>query len=387
MLLSNQYHQKYFLRILEDGTVRYPLLEEFQALHQKYNKSPLHAVYMQMQFDTIVHAVKEKGQKMYHLIPKVIDGKRLVQVFKKESMLTDEEKFFEKSKQKVKVLPGQMFQLKEYIDEKDEKNIICDTIQEFKQYLEYQDPTYDDLKKILECKDIKPIYQQWIKEGIENLRQELPHADLSVLYYNLSRLKIIEKSQEEIQKDMNNEAARAYYLPRTAECVINAETIDEWNLCHEILGHAFTQAYVGNVIYRTELIYSVPFEEEGVYALGQGCEEAKAEMIAYLATGKRNLKKNGYAAEVEQFKVIMETIGMTLEEFLNGGMRFLMEKMYAQGIKKPTEYLETIDVISDASSMEERRRGMKNNLRDFLYAYRQAQMEGKTNLESFEEER
>lgn len=124
-----------------------------------------------------------------------------------------------------------------------------------------------------------------------------------------------------------------------------------------------------------------------MYALGQGCEEAKAEMIAYLATGKRNWKKNGYVAEVEQLSGIMETIGMTLEEFLNGGMRFLVEKMYAKGIKQPTEYLEIIDVISDASSMEEKRRGMKNNLREFLYAYRQAQKEGKTNLESFEEGR
>jgi len=258
--------------------------------------------------------------------------------------------------------------------------IFCNDMDELKKYVHLQEPSFYDVRNaIRDNNNIPEEYKVWLYEGIDNLEKNLPNMDLTVLYYNISRLKCLCKNSEEIINDTGKSNAKAYFNSIEGTVVVNEENVTKWTFLHEVFGHGSTQVRINDKITKYTEINHLIFEldEDGTYSvtevfLGDGIEEAKADMITYLAYGM-SIDDMAYKPEYETLRIFMETTGLTLEELINGGTMKLIQKMYENDINDPHKYIEALDVLCNSRktlTVEiDSENTMKNNIRAFIMDY------------------
>lgn len=244
-ILSNVQCQKYFLKILDDGALIYPTLEEFDELNKIFNVNN-NLMYM-INKDKRGENNNSKKSKYISLIPKIIHKGVLISLAT-ALMLTGCSKSIEAnsisdetSKDNIfygEILSEDISVLRYY------KGVTyCKDIEEFKKYIDIdvKNPTFEDLKNaIRKNENIDDIYKEWLYTGIDNLESSRINMDLTILYYNLNRIKIIEVSLDEIKEDYPP-AAVAYFNCIDGIVGVNKEIVNPFEIYHEVLGHGMTQ--------------------------------------------------------------------------------------------------------------------------------------------------
>lgn len=394
-ILSNKNHMKYFLRILDDGTLLYPTLEEFSELDKIFN-SKSKSMYFINKKDSISKAsTKDYYGKIYKLIPKIIHNGTLISLAsamllvgcaqditiddfiiqndatyeEDESRTTEtdqncivtteisEKYILDNSNVETDILPGEIYVVR---SRNDGRQIFCKDMDEFRKHVDVKNPTFDDVRAAIKNNEnIPDNYKEWLNEGIDNLEVNLSDMDLVVLYYNISRMNCISKTSEEIKADTGVAMAGAYFDYRDASVVINDDTVNKWTFLHEALGHASTEVNIDDKIIKSTRIYCISLtkdgdgnlakDDEGKYIAeeffwGNGIEEGKADLLTQIATGEP-VESAAYEVELEELRIFMETTGLTLEELINGGTEVLINAMHDNDIGNPGDYIDSLEIV------------------------------------------
>ena len=439
MVLSSKKHQKFFLRILEDNSLLYPTLEEFSELYKIFTVIPSKATIL---FDKSgINSKKEiNNTKTFKFFPKVIfegalislasamilsgcgtsiareteDDEQLnsaVEMSKIEndiksssesyasqssqtnSDITEDENFeseFQRTKEKIiesnfqfdiQELPEEVLECHSYVDENSQKIIYCENMDEFREYVNVKNPTYNDLRQVLnQNENIPDKYKEILRNGLNNLEEKLPNLDLVVLYYNLNRIKVFDENTVDFEEEMD-EKVSGYFKINEGVAIVNSDESDEVVL-HEVFGHGITEAYIPdkNVTQSmTPKIVSLEEDENAssvsLSSIGRSLEEGKADTIAAIAAGESPENTVRYITEFEQLRIYMETTNTSLEELTKYGIGNLILKMKQNDVNKPVTYIENIDFIFNKSfnldvSMEiPDEKFTKNNINAFFIDY------------------
>ena len=349
-VLSNKYYQKYFLRILDDGSLMYPTFDEFKELYQIYTTKKYYDI--KKDEDKIVYH-KDKGftkQKKLKLDPKVIIENTLcslsIAICAVEAGLLIQS--FNISTSTSKQISDGVYILEKYTDENGITAPIC-SFSEFAEKLDVKDPSYEQVKELIEQKDnLSNKYKEWLITGLDNIEQKLGDIDLSVLYYNISRMNIIDQDYDEMREISMTNGTKAYFNPKTGTVAVNEDEVDSQILCHEVLGHGISEAYnEGKAYTSSKLTVYSKIEQYGVvYSYGMAIEEAKAEMIGEIASGIPFGEYNSsYNQSMEFVRVCMETTGVTLQDLIQKGVPYLIEKMKENDINYPIDHIENMDAF------------------------------------------
>lgn len=349
-VLSNKYYQKYFLRILDDGSLMYPTFDEFKELYQIYTTKKYYDI--KKDEDKIVYH-KDKGytkQKKLKLDPKVIIKNAIyplsVAICAVEAGILIQS--FNISTSTPKQISDGVYILEEYTDENGITAPIC-SFSEFVEKLDVKDPSYEQVKELIEQKDnLSNKYKEWLITGLDNIEQKLGDIDLSVLYYNISRMNIIDQDYDEMRENSMINGTEAYFDPETWTVAVNGDEVDSQTLCHEVLGHGISEAYNEGKGYTSSklTVFSNIEQYSVVYSYGMAIEEAKAEMISEIACGIPFGEYNSsYNQSMEFLRICMETTGVTLQDIIQKGVPYLIEKMEENDIDYPIDHIENMDAF------------------------------------------
>ncbi len=242
-----------------------------------------------------------------------------------------------------------------YRIKKDCKNniIYCASLDEFKNYVDIKNPTFDDIRNLLaQNSNISGEYQEWLLEGINNLEENAPDLELVALYYNLKRISIVEKTTKEIVEKIGTSGA--YFKVETGEVVINPETVSRYTLCHEILGHGISDIEIdsnGTTVHYMPnckaLYVNLDTAEYKGENIGLSLEEGKADLISDIAT---NCTSGGpYDAQAEQLRIFNEVTNTSLADFANNGVIGLINNMKKSDIDNPLIYISNVDCLLEAT--------------------------------------
>lgn len=423
-VLSNNRYEKYFLKISEDRTLIYPTIQEFSELYEIFKNKGIKKYSYEINNN---NRGKIKNGKI-KLEPKVVAGTTLISLalaitfianskennniskeniaqisnsqyyeqpsvkqikqdkLKEEMKLNEDEtiEFLKSGEIEAKKISDKTYYIQKYKD-----YIYCNSAEEFGKYVENSNPTYDDIRNALETNNnIKEKYKNIILKGIDNLEEKLPNMNLSVLYYNISRMKITETTIQDIKKECGANVI-AYFNKMTGEIMVDENCVQDNTILHEVLGHGATCASLQienkNVIMGTELL--IYFDETGnVEVFGDSMSEAEADMIGEKGTEETYQYSQEYLPISEQLRIFMSTAEVNLETLLNKGSKHLVEKLYSKGIKDPFIYIEQCDSLCRAMQsgipITEPENAIKNNVKTFLKEYATSKLEQGEDIDS-----
>lgn len=239
-----------------------------------------------------------------------------------------------------------------------DKMIFCRDLDEFRQYVDVKNPTYEDVKNAVALNEnIPEQYKGTIYNWLENLKQNFPNLDLVVLYYNVSTIKFEIAQQEEIEQKSNSnkkenedkwkninalfvkEEHKQYVQDSIAEVVLEHEsehwiteaTIKKDNLT---VNNTSKMIIIDGEITKNENNTIIPAK-----SIGLGYEEAKAEAFRRIVSN--NFEEKYYEDHIKVFKILMSIADMNLEEFAEYGTRGLIQRLNEKGFNiadKVTEY-------------------------------------------------
>ncbi len=384
-VLTNKKHQKYFLKVLEDGNLMYPTLDEFRELYDIFGYNKIKNIHFETESkkDKIINSKAEKGK--VKIKPMVIFKNTLISLAVALSMIgvtkilaptiqitgspaseslaqseevevNDIKGFFEYLNVKTDQIDDSTYVIKSMDDSKE---VFCHSINEFSQYIGANNPTFDEVKQVLEDnQNIKEEYKAIIRSGIDKLQRQMPDLNLSVLYYNISRMKINEKTIEQIKEEAS-ENAIAYFDTDDGSVSICKENYTEEEIIHEVIGHGATTGTIkkddGTVIKLvTDMIIgdaNVDLED-CLSLVGESLAEGEADLIT------REVLKNEaegigefvfpYTPISKQLELYMKIAGINITDLANDGVVNLMKKMKENDIDTPLKYVEKDDVLCDA---------------------------------------
>ncbi len=126
-----------------------------------------------------------------------------------------------------------------YADDYHREKFYFDNLEEFRDYVEVKNPTYDDVRKTVEENvNINNQYKNYLYECLDNLEKNASDLDLIALYHNIKDLKIVNCYEE----DFNNFYGGLYFY-KTDKCLkINPDMIKKDDFCREVVGKGIMSA-------------------------------------------------------------------------------------------------------------------------------------------------
>ena len=253
-----------------------------------------------------------------------------------------------------------------YID-----SVFVENANEFSLITGIINPSYDDLRDAVSANiNISEDFKDILLEGINNLELNEFDIDFSVLYYNLSRLQVVETDSGVLKFLNDNRSTIATFNPTDGQIAIKHANWDEigddekqkikYTFLHEVLGHGSTEAYVDNN-YKS-LAYSLvtPIEDlEGKLATidmvnyGDAFKEGVADIIALKAIDA-NKDFITYKPFYMELEILLKVLNYSEKDLIDYGVWGLKNEMSKQGIEDPEKYIDRIDTakMSIATSYE-----------------------------------
>lgn len=284
-------------------------------------------------------------------------------------------------------LDGNYYRLKEDLNT---NTYYCDSIEEFRKFVDVKNPTYDDVKEAIRTNEnINDKYKEWLLTGVNNLENSCNDFDLTILYYNINRLIIMERSSEEMYSIIGSSGANFDYINGIVN--IDISNVTPYVLCHEVFGHGLSDAVIekdGKSIFYMPSFSTIYMDLDNAdyrfHNLGLSLEEGKADLISDIAT---NTHGGGpYDMEAEQLRIFLEMTDITLADFSNKGVLFLIKSMIKNDIDEPIDYILSVDGILD--SVRNRKfefpseYRMKNNMKAFFKDYADDKIEEGLSIET-----
>jgi len=234
-----------------------------------------------------------------------------------------------------------------------DKYIFCEDANEFKQYLDFQNPTFDDVRRfIVENEKIDEQSKDIMIQCLNNLEQEKPDMDLTILGYNVRRMEIVPMSGSKIKEiDDNNQTAAAYWNYKEGKMIINSEAEPQERkiaIAHET-SHAFTEAQITINDTKIDYITRMPIvtgKFVHIKYFANSLEEGKAEEFAKLMMGSEKFVPS-YIEETKILNMLLTIADMDIEEFATYGTLGLVQKLDARGFNT-ADFIDTSDLFMAA---------------------------------------
>lgn len=448
---DNKY-RKFYLRLIENNDkieLSYPTLDEFNALNKIFNVNYISSILCFFKKnDTDDSGNKLYNKKKIKIIPKVITSTGLVCLamalaltgcginhtnepssipsttglhssYKDESEMSDEELLIYNYGDIFYEIENGIF-VSEYISVDLDNNgcahcYCCKNMEEFKEKVGMKgSPSYQDLKQAIEKnQNIDEKYKVLLYDGLNNLAKskEMEGVDFSVLLYNLERMKVIEKTSEEISS-VAGLSALAYFSPFDSSVVVNPENYNDsdfkYLFIHEAIGHASTEVevvsnnYQGIAFSSRALLTTVLRGENNQYnginktLTGQSLEEGKADYLTMIACNTR-ICSSSFDTEIETFREYIQTLGLSLSEVINNPCTLtIINKMKEFKMMNSTKYIINSDnlltarfTFNDPISKDEPVNNeilFANNVGDFMLDYANSQIRAGKNISEISKE-
>lgn len=366
-ILINKNFQKYYLKILDDGSFSYPTFDEFKLLYYTFSKYSYDVL---LSSDTLLLTKNNTRKKSYLLSPKVIvdKGKKAALVSLTVALLSItgcQDKHLDIMEQYAaeenitisdwKKLGGYDVRLITSMQISDQKiDRVCESLDDFKEQVENPNPSWEEIYDIIDENDkLSDEHKIKLKNGVSNLEEKMPNMDLAILYENLKRATIIKESA------VNSNYAATFSVS-SGKCSITPESTD-YDLFHELLGHGafriITKGKDGKTVYfdNSGISYLTSNEKEdsidgGMYGLSMG--EAIATIIGKIAAREPIDYTDGYFFQVSVFQTLLKTNNLTPEDFTRIGISGLTKEIE----KNCTEYqsafsvINTMDIVTSAAA-------------------------------------
>ncbi len=225
----------------------------------------------------------------------------------------------------------------------------CDSLDEFRNYVDIKNPTYDDVRcAVIENPSFKGEYETWLLEGLDNLEKASLNLDLVALYQNIKRMSIVSQTIDEIVSEIGSPGA--YFSIEDGKVFLNPETVTPYTLCHEVLGHGISDIQIEKdgrlIFYKPDFLLLYADIDNADYYFkytGFSLEEGKADFISDIATG---IKSGGpYDVEAEQLRIFIETIDISLSDYIKYGTSYLVKTMRENDIDRPIDYIMAVDEL------------------------------------------
>lgn len=408
---DNKY-RKFYLRIIntdKEIDLTYPTLDEYINLNKIFGMNYIKDIVYFIKNDEIKESKQKLSKKKkIQFIPKVLTKSGLVGLIAAISLsgcnvnipikktdylpyrflkLMSDEEIFEDRGYSVDEIAEGIYVPKEINFVKGiYKN--CKNVEEFKKYVGMEGvPTYEDLLDAIDAnKNITGKYSEWFKEGINNLskNKDFDNVDFSVLLYNIQKMKIQEKTIEEMVGDLKGVTAAGYFSPYE-NLVTITENVEKSVFLHEALGHGSTLAMTENkVVFQSYgILLTLDRKKDQTFEMdyntfGYALEEGKAQLLTEAALNYvEDSTTIKYDIEKETFREIKETLGLSWEDIINNSMTLkIFSKMSELGIKDPIKYIDNSDILHYADMYDEIDDSVKfkNNMGNYLLEYAEIQI-------------
>lgn len=205
--------------------------------------------------------------------------------------------------------------------------VECNDSKCYEKVFGYADVTLEDIETALhENTNISPKYKEFIYEYAVRVRELYPNANLAILYYNLKTLKVEEMSETDMSIETVSTSAAAFYkkdenLIGVAENLDLSKESDDYIILTHELSHAARGIMRWNDEDRRINATFYDFYKMGTYA-----EEGIITNLAYEIQGLGN-KAVFYPMQSTYYRIIMDCIGYTGEDYFNHGVNYLIDEM------------------------------------------------------------
>lgn len=253
-----------------------------------------------------------------------------------------------------------MVYITDYKSPKGKEKVFVYSNDEFREYLDNKNPTFEDLRVVLnDNENIDSKYKEKISDYIDGLEKKDSNVDLSVFYYNLQHLKIEVKSLSEIKKESGRDDAFAYFVPATHVIYIpeESEEYTDANAFEHELSHAVNSTCLedGNrTIVRTNRL-CIPIEKDGAtsfYLFGESADEGITEAFTYFVLGRDYIQGMdgsrsdyqvcAYLEFADEIELLSSVVGSNILEVQERGFIDLMNHLYELGISNPSKLLDSM---------------------------------------------
>ena len=226
-------------------------------------------------------------------------------------------------------------------------SLLCTPI-EFGNFTNEYNISYDDIRNTISNIDIDTNIKNLLLKGINNLEKNEFNMNLEVLNYNLKRLKII--YSDELVEEMNQAVAK--FEPEDGLVTISSDAFEspgfEEIFFHEVLGHGMTIAYIPEKDLLCSTCFTTCIIEDnkykGNYVVGRALDEALAEIIRkYAANTKIDNEETFYTPCVYSLLILLKSNNISIEEYANNGVEYLMEKLKENNLGRQIDYIKNLD--------------------------------------------
>ena len=387
LLFSNDNCFRFPIRVLDNGSLIYPTLEEFEFFYKTFC------------FSNKEFYIFNKGKsqrdfetgKNVRFTPKVINNGRLIPVatalvilgltgytiktfsepydpspvspieYQVETTTVDnsseeisDAEFCRRLGFKVEELPCGLLKLNG-----DKDDTIAGTINEIDDRLGPPVSYEDVINTISQNEKINDDCKEIFISGLENLEKNGLNLDLRILNYNMRRLNILELPRSEIQKRTGVDNILALFNPKDGNMYLsndNDPIVKEKRIGairHEGIGHGETTAILDDgkttIISKMFVANVVGKGDARVVSsnmIGMSTSEAIAEMItAYAQDGNYEIS---YDAELFQLDFIKDLLNLDDVYIIENGTTGVINAMSEFGFEKPQNYIVNMDAETAA---------------------------------------
>lgn len=225
---------------------------------------------------------------------------------------------------------------------------------EFNQYLDKKNITYDDVKEVIfNNPNIPDDIKEILLDGVSNLEEKNFNMDLSVLYYNMNRFKIryVEPGYLGYCIGVYDHISGDMVLDKDID-KMPKDKIKEI-IIHESIGHGSTRAYDEEQKLMVDIMDPyLEIDKQGVIRnagfLGHFGVEGIADAITSVANDKLlDPATESYLTEVYELTTLCASNGLTVEDYANGGVQVLLDKMKENGIDNPIQLISVFDNVTE----------------------------------------
>lgn len=218
-------------------------------------------------------------------------------------------------------------------------NKIVYSYQEFREYLKYDEITFDDVRKVIsENEYICEYFEIWLLDYLKEMEIKRPDIDLVVFYYNVKNLKISEISKEEMNSIGFNAIAR---FDARYQVIKYVDNISKDTFLHEV-SHMFTDAYYKfddkTMIHKT-MALAVPVVQDNsirISYLYNGILEGSNELFTSLFNERKGV--SGYKDFVEDVKYYLELLDMDVCDMEEEGIVNFTNELINMGVNTSIEF-------------------------------------------------
>lgn len=377
-IFSDNNFKKTFLRVLDNNELCYAMLEDYVKLDKIYNKTNSDIVYKIGGYKFKPGAIAKGG--------KLLLGPALATAIATTLVSSSENVDFDECEQKLNVEPvieeqqditeipseqnfneivnGQNAEDSVIIEQdedltnwlyKTENKIYVKNNDEFRQYVENKNPTFDDVREVIEKnQNLDSNIKEILYEYLTVLEEKCPDIDLVCFYYNAERLYVEVLSKEKMEEIYGSNIKGAYNTLKGSISIIEDEIVKE--IMHHEVSHMLNQSAISvdnTIVYRRAQSYILAGQNTGI-SIGEGYSEGIIENFLIDVLGKDSTNDIGiYRDYTDIVNLIIRTTNISIIDMLNNDTRYIIERLNEEGIKDAKDIIALIDIMGITMSNKE----------------------------------